>query len=149
MCRVSAARSQVASLLRHLGQSRACVSQQLMSMLRSLREVFRQSFKRFICPPTVCLPWPNSLYSICFGSRLSGILTTCPAHLACVSCMSSSTTAPLCWRHHHSPCQSAFSRGCWRSLLQFSSTWGRSVSLQSFGLVVFPWAGCGVLAWTR
>ena len=52
----------------------------------ALREVFRQSLKRYFCLPTVRLPWHNSLYSICFGSRLSRILTMCLAHLACAFC---------------------------------------------------------------
>ena len=52
----------------------------------ALREVFRQSLKRYFCLPTVRLPWHNSLYNICFGSRLSGILAMCPAHLACAFC---------------------------------------------------------------
>ena len=86
MRRVCAARAPAATLLRQLGRSRACVSQQLMSMLRPLREICRQSLRHLFCPSTVRLPCHNSLNNICFGSRLSGILKTCPAHLACAFC---------------------------------------------------------------
>ena len=36
---------------------------------------------RLICLPCDLQPCPNSLYNVCFGSRLSGILPICPIYL--------------------------------------------------------------------
>ena len=38
------------------GLSKASDSQDSVLMLKSFRETFRLSLKRFCCPPTVCLP---------------------------------------------------------------------------------------------
>jgi len=55
-----------------------------------LSVAFRQSLKRFYCPPTNLRPSFNSPYSTHRDSRFSGIRITCPVHLSCWSAMMAS-----------------------------------------------------------
>ena len=68
--------------LRQKVRSRAISSQVSGSMLQYFREAFSVSFYRFLWPPRERLPSTSSPKSNRFGSRSSGILSTCPVHLS-------------------------------------------------------------------
>ena len=55
-----------------------------------LSVAFRQSLKRFNCPPVDVRPSFSSPYSTRHGSRFSGIRMTCPVHLSWRSAMMAS-----------------------------------------------------------
>ena len=82
MCLISATLAPVLILLCQVEWSRASVSYVLVSTPIFLRDSLRQSLYRFFCPLTERLLRLSSPYSCCLGNRLSGIMTTCPAHLA-------------------------------------------------------------------
>ena len=74
----------VSQTVLHISLSLARASRSLGLMLHLRRFALMLSMKRFFGRPTECCPTVSSPYSNRRGSRLSGILITCPSHRSCL-----------------------------------------------------------------